>query len=159
MCAEKLTYQPDAVMGTARLMRTLLLLVISMVAGAREATARDAECGRERAAMLETIRAYARSDASVLGQQGLSERVLEAMGQTQRHLFIPERQQLSKRPFFQIDRTKTKWVCRRQRRSSFQARVFEEPDTRPRTPGPSWGCGPIISMVGLAGLDPATRPL
>jgi protein-L-isoaspartate(D-aspartate) O-methyltransferase len=73
-------------------MKTLLLLVLSMVAVAREATAQDAECVRERAAMIETIRGYAaRSDASVLGQQGLSERVLDAMGQTKRHLFIPER--------------------------------------------------------------------
>jgi protein-L-isoaspartate(D-aspartate) O-methyltransferase len=57
-----------------------------------EATAQeDAQYVRERAAMVETIRAYARSDASVLGQQGLSDRVLEAMGQTKRHLFIPER--------------------------------------------------------------------
>ena len=72
-------------------MKTLLLLVLSMVAVAREATAQDAECVRERAAMVETIRAYARAYASVLGQQGLSERVLEAMGQTKRHLFIPER--------------------------------------------------------------------
>ena len=72
-------------------MKILLPLVLSMVAVAREATAQDAECVRERAAMVETIRAYARSDASVLGQQGLSERVLEAMGQTKRHLFIPER--------------------------------------------------------------------
>src|ERR1700751_3690023 len=72
-------------------MKILLPLMLSMVAVAREATAQDAECVRERAAMVETIRAYARSDASVLGQQGLSERVLEAMGQTQRHLFIPER--------------------------------------------------------------------
>ena len=71
-------------------MKTWLLLVLSMVAVAREATAQDAECVRERAAMVETIRAYAGSDASVLGQQGLSERVLEAMGQTKRHLFIPE---------------------------------------------------------------------
>ena len=72
-------------------MKTLPLLVLSMVALAREATAQDAECVRERAAMVETIRAYARADAGVLGQQGLSERVLEAMGQTKRHLFIPER--------------------------------------------------------------------
>src|ERR1700730_6810608 len=72
-------------------MKTLLLLVLSMAAAAREATAQDAECVRERAAMVETIRAYARSAASVLGQQGLSERVLEVMGQTKRHLFIPER--------------------------------------------------------------------
>ena len=72
-------------------MKTLLMLVLSMASVAREATAQDAECVRERAAMVETIRAYARSDASVLGQQGLSERALEAMGQTKRHLFIPER--------------------------------------------------------------------
>jgi protein-L-isoaspartate(D-aspartate) O-methyltransferase len=39
--------------------------------------------------MVETIRAYAH--ASALGQQGMSERVLEAMGQTERHLFISER--------------------------------------------------------------------
>ena len=73
-------------------MKTLLLLVLSMVAAARDATAQeDAQCVRERAAMVETIRDYARSHAGVLGQQGLSERVLEAMGQTKRHLFIPER--------------------------------------------------------------------
>jgi len=72
-------------------MKTLLLLVLSMVAVARETIAQDAQCDRERAAMVETIRAYARAYASVLGQQGLSERVLEAMGQTKRHLFIPER--------------------------------------------------------------------
>ena len=60
-------------------MKTLLLLVLSMVAAAQEATAQD-ECVRERAAMVETIRTYARSDASALGQQGLSERVLGAMG-------------------------------------------------------------------------------
>ncbi len=72
-------------------MKAVLLLVLSMVAAAREATAQeDAQCVRERAAMVETIRAYARSDAGVLGQQGLSERVLEAIGQTKRHLFIPE---------------------------------------------------------------------
>jgi protein-L-isoaspartate(D-aspartate) O-methyltransferase len=70
-------------------MKTLpLLLVISMVA---VATAQDAQCVRERTAMIETIRAYARSHVGDLGQQGLSERVLEAMGQTQRHLFTPER--------------------------------------------------------------------
>jgi protein-L-isoaspartate(D-aspartate) O-methyltransferase len=78
--------------GDRTIMKTLLLLVVSMAAAAREATAQeDAQCVRERAAMVETIRAYARSDASVLGQRGLSERVLEAMRQTKRHLFIPER--------------------------------------------------------------------
>ena len=73
-------------------MKTLLLLALSMVAAARDATAQeDAQCVRERAAMVETIKDYARSHAGVLGQQGFSERVLEAMGQTKRHLFIPER--------------------------------------------------------------------
>ena len=63
-----------------------------MVAAARDATAQeDAQCVRERAAMVETIKDYARSHAVVSGQQGFSERVLEAMGQTKRHLFIPER--------------------------------------------------------------------
>ena len=70
-------------------MRILLPLVLSMVAGAREATAQGAQCERERAAMVETIRDYARSSAA--GQQGISERVLEAMARTKRHLFIPER--------------------------------------------------------------------
>lgn len=76
-------------------MKTLLLLLIYMLAVARGAIAQDApedtQCVRERAAMVETIRAYARSYVSVSGQQGLSERVLKAMGQTQRHLFVPER--------------------------------------------------------------------
>src|SRR5260221_5413876 len=73
-------------------MKNLLLLVLSMVAATREATAQeDAQCDRERAAMVETIRAYARSDAGAVGQQSLPERVLEAMGRTKRHLFIPER--------------------------------------------------------------------
>jgi protein-L-isoaspartate(D-aspartate) O-methyltransferase len=73
------------------IMKILLLLVLSMVAVTWESTAQDAQCASERAAMVETIRAYARSDARALGQQGISERVLQAMGQTRRHLFIPER--------------------------------------------------------------------
>ena len=91
LVALKRSTQNRGPIGDRTIMKTLLLLVLSMVAAAREATAQDAECVRERAAMVETIRAYARSDASALGQQGLSERVLGAMGQTKRHLFIPER--------------------------------------------------------------------
>lgn len=70
-------------------MKILLPLVLSMVAGAREATAQEAECERERAVMVETIRDYARSGAA--GDQGISARVLKAMARTRRHLFIPER--------------------------------------------------------------------
>ena len=72
-------------------MKILLPLVLSMATFAREATAQDELCARERAAMVETIRAYAHSDVSGAGQQRISERVLEAMGRTKRHLFIPER--------------------------------------------------------------------
>jgi protein-L-isoaspartate(D-aspartate) O-methyltransferase len=67
------------------------LLLLALLAVASEATAQDGQCIRERAAMVEIIRAYARSDASVLGLQGISESVLEAMGQTERHRFIPGR--------------------------------------------------------------------
>ena len=69
------------------MMKKLLLLVL--IAVARDATAEDTKCIREGAAMIETIRAYARSDASLLGPQGISESVLEAMGQTEHHRFIP----------------------------------------------------------------------
>ena len=67
------------------------LLLLAFIAVASEAMAQDTQCVPERAAMLEIIRAYARSDASLLGPQGISERVLEAMGQTERHRFIPGR--------------------------------------------------------------------
>jgi protein-L-isoaspartate(D-aspartate) O-methyltransferase len=72
-------------------MKTMLLLVLFIVAAARDATAQDVQCVRERAAMVETIKTYARSHASILGQQGFSDRVLEAIGQTKRHLFVSER--------------------------------------------------------------------
>src|ERR1700730_19107582 len=71
------------------MMKKLLLLAFIVVAS--EAMAQDAQCVPERAAMVEIIRAYARSGASLLGQQGISERVLEAVGQTERHRCIPGR--------------------------------------------------------------------
>ena len=67
------------------------LLLLALIGMASDTTAQDAQCVPERAAMVETIRAYARSEASVLGPQGISERVLEAMGQTDRHRFVPGR--------------------------------------------------------------------
>ena len=72
-------------------MKILLPLVLSMATFARDAAAQDEQCAGERAAMVETIRAYARSDAGGVGRPGLSDRVLEAMGRTKRHLFIPAR--------------------------------------------------------------------
>ena len=67
------------------------LLVLAFIAFASEAMAQDPQCAPERAAMVEVIRAYARSEASILGPQGISDRILEAMGQTERHRFIPGR--------------------------------------------------------------------
>ena len=69
------------------MMNRLLLLVL--IAVACEARAQDAQCTSERAAMVETIRAYARSTAGILGPQGVSDTVLEAMARTERHRFIP----------------------------------------------------------------------
>jgi hypothetical protein len=48
-------------------MRRLLLL--AFIAVASEAMAQEPQCASERAAMVETIRAYARSEADVLGPQ------------------------------------------------------------------------------------------
>jgi protein-L-isoaspartate(D-aspartate) O-methyltransferase len=70
-------------------MAVKILLLVAFMTVACKAVAQDAQCISERAAMVETIRAYARSEASVLGPQGISERVLETMGQTERHRFIP----------------------------------------------------------------------
>src|SRR6516162_3972832 len=69
------------------MMKKLLLLVL--IAFVPEAMAEDAQCVRERAAMVETIRAYGRSDVAVLGPQGISESILKAMERTERHRFIP----------------------------------------------------------------------
>ena len=65
------------------------LLPLALIAVAGEAPAEDAQCVRERAAMIETIRAYAQPNAGLFGPQGISESVLEAMRQTERHRFIP----------------------------------------------------------------------
>lgn len=67
------------------------LLLASAILAAHDAAADEAQCARERAAMVDTIRAYARADAGPAGAQGISERVLEAIGQTQRHRFMPTR--------------------------------------------------------------------
>ena len=69
------------------MIRKLLLLALIAVAG--DAAAEDITCVPERAAMIETIRAYARSGAGLLEPQRISESILEAMGQTERHRFIP----------------------------------------------------------------------
>jgi len=54
------------------------LLLLAFITVAWEAMGQEAQCVPERAAMVETIRAYARIEASVVGPRGVSERVLEA---------------------------------------------------------------------------------
>jgi protein-L-isoaspartate(D-aspartate) O-methyltransferase len=65
------------------------LLPLAFIAVACEPRADDAQCDRERAAMVETIRAHVRYGDNALGSKAISESVLEAVGQTQRHRFIP----------------------------------------------------------------------
>ena len=72
-------------------MKKLALLAFACIAFACEATAEDAQYVRERASMVETIQAYAQIDIGFSGNEGISTNVLEAMRQTKRHLFIPER--------------------------------------------------------------------
>lgn len=73
------------------MMKKLALLAFACIAFACEATAEDAQYVRERASMVETIQAYAQIDIGFSGNEGISTNVLEAMRQTKRHLFIPER--------------------------------------------------------------------
>src|SRR5688572_19175655 len=68
-------------------MKTLLLM-LGLLAAASSASAQEADCARERAAMIDTVRAHARSDPKAL-PSGMSDKVLEAMGRTLRHKFIP----------------------------------------------------------------------
>ena len=68
-------------------MRTVLLTLF-IVFTASQAAAQD--CVRERAAMVDVIRAHARSDTKAL-PHGLSDRVLKAMAETERHRFIAEK--------------------------------------------------------------------
>jgi protein-L-isoaspartate(D-aspartate) O-methyltransferase len=81
----------QAYLGNRNVSYTLMkkLLLLAFIAVAYEAMAQDGQCVRERAAMVETVRAYARSEADVLGPQGISQRVLEVMGQAERHRFTP----------------------------------------------------------------------
>ena len=67
-------------------MRTLLLALGFLALAASNAAAQD--CARERADMVDVIRAHARSDPKAL-PSGMSDKVLEAMGRTLRHRFIP----------------------------------------------------------------------
>jgi protein-L-isoaspartate(D-aspartate) O-methyltransferase len=65
------------------------LLAVAFLAVASDAAAEGASCAHERAAMIETIRAHAKQDATLL-PQGISEDVLKVMEAIERHKFIPD---------------------------------------------------------------------
>jgi protein-L-isoaspartate(D-aspartate) O-methyltransferase len=66
-----------------------LAVAFVILAVAHDAAAEEAQCARERAAMIETIRAHARQDTTLL-PQGISEDVLKVMEAIERHRFIPD---------------------------------------------------------------------
>jgi protein-L-isoaspartate(D-aspartate) O-methyltransferase len=65
------------------------LLAFVFIAVAHGAMAEEAQCVKERAAMVDTIRAHAQRDTVELGPQGISESVLKVMAEIERHRFIP----------------------------------------------------------------------
>ena len=71
--------------------KTSIIGVLTFLFLAFAANADEARYQAKRAAMVETIEAYARSLKGFVGEGGLSAPVLEAMAQTKRHMFIPER--------------------------------------------------------------------
>jgi len=71
-------------------MRIRLLLTLALLAATPGASADTSDRSAERMAMVETIRAYGRTDQDMVGPDGISETVLDAMAATKRHLFVPE---------------------------------------------------------------------
>jgi protein-L-isoaspartate(D-aspartate) O-methyltransferase len=65
-----------------------LAVAVAILAAAPEAAAEEAQCARERAAMIETIRAHAKQDTTLL-PEGIAEPVLKVMEAIERHRFIP----------------------------------------------------------------------
>ena len=69
-------------------MKTLLFALAALITTSG-AAAQEADCARERTAMVDIVRAHARSDPKAL-PSGMSDKVLEVMGRTLRHRFIPD---------------------------------------------------------------------
>jgi protein-L-isoaspartate(D-aspartate) O-methyltransferase len=70
-------------------MWTYLAIAFAIFATVQTVAAEEGTCARERAAMIETIRAHAKQDLTIL-PQGISEPVLNAMAAIERHRFIPD---------------------------------------------------------------------
>ena len=72
------------------MMRKLAPLAVVFFAFAYQARAEEVDYVRERAAMIETIRAYGQADDHLLGAEGITKNILDVMARTKRHLFVPE---------------------------------------------------------------------
>ena len=68
---------------------TMKWLAVAFLVVATDAAAEEAQCARERAAMIETIRSHAKQDPTLL-PQGISDDVLKVMEAIERHKFIPD---------------------------------------------------------------------
>lgn len=71
------------------MMRSVLLALSLVFAGG--AVAEEPPFARQRAAMVDIIKERAQSNYGIEAPKGVSERVLQAMRETKRHLFVPER--------------------------------------------------------------------
>jgi len=70
-------------------MAWILPLLLAALVAASNASAQEADCARERAAMIDTIRNHVDYDKETLGPAGMSNRVIQAMQRTLRHRFMP----------------------------------------------------------------------
>jgi protein-L-isoaspartate(D-aspartate) O-methyltransferase len=70
----------------ANMMKWLIALGILV---AQDAAAQDVSCARERVQMIETIRAHAKQDTTLL-PRGIADNVLQVMERIERHKFIPD---------------------------------------------------------------------
>jgi protein-L-isoaspartate(D-aspartate) O-methyltransferase len=71
------------------MMMKWLAVAVAVLAAAHDAAAEESQCVRQRAAMIETLRAHAKQDGTVL-PQGIAEPVVAAMAAIERHRFIPD---------------------------------------------------------------------
>jgi protein-L-isoaspartate(D-aspartate) O-methyltransferase len=66
-----------------------LAIAVAFFAAVQNTAAAEATCARERAQMIETIRAHAKQDTTLL-PGGIAEHVLQVMERIERHRFIPD---------------------------------------------------------------------
>jgi protein-L-isoaspartate(D-aspartate) O-methyltransferase len=84
-CPGKKIMRPASLPFWWAILVVLLVLPLS-------ATAEDADHAPQRLEMVRTIERYVRHTSDIVGEEGLSPRVLDSMQTAKRHLFVPESQ-------------------------------------------------------------------